>query len=594
MAATAGANLGRGAVPAVPELALPAGPRLAAGQIRRLMLEAFLASPLYRLMPASRVPADLLHRPGDLWPGDPAVGNALFQGRYGFSGEEFVSPNRPPWALPGSQRWRASVHGFAWLRHFEACSGDAARRQVRGLIATWLEPSVRLEATAWAPEVIGRRLMSWTTHAALILDGAPDEFRRAVLQSLGRQTAQLDWIIASTPEGQRRITALTGLLHGALCLGLPDAMIRRAMGRLEQELKRQVMADGAHVSRSPAQLLSVLANLVQLRALLLISAPEVPGFLQNAIDRMAPMLRCFRLGDGGLGQFNGSGPELGGTVDLVLARADAKGRPLGYAPQAGFHRLTARRTILLMDVGGPPPAGFRDGAHAAPLAFEMSVGKERLIVNCGPSPKAGLDRGAQEWQRVSRATAAHSTLTLGDRNAVPLPAGRRLGDRLPGARLLKSGLGRAPASVACSRNEADGAIWIEAAHDGYVEPFGLVHRRRLYLDASGEDLRGEDEVVPRSGASGRSLPYALRFHLHPNVQASLLGDGSVLMRLASGEGWRLSTSALASGGTVALDESIYLGEPGVIRRSEQVVVTGVLDEGRLSIKWALRKVDGRT
>ena len=65
-------------------------------------------------------------------------------------------------------------------------------------------------------------------------------------------------------------------------------------------------------------------------------------------------------------------------------------------------------------------------------------------------------------------------------------------------------------------------------------------------------------------------PFTLRFHLHPDVQASLQQDGeAVLLRLRSGGGWRLR----ADGARLSLEESIYLGgaEP---RRSEQVVLTG--------------------
>ena len=45
------------------------------------------------------------------------------------------------------------------------------------------------------------------------------------------------------------------------------------------------------------------------------------------------------------------------------------------------------------------------------------------------------------------------------------------------------------------------------------KPFGAIHRRRLYLAESGEDIRGEDAVE-----AATPQPYTLRFHLHPSVQ----------------------------------------------------------------------------
>ena len=141
------------------------------------------------------------------------------------------------------------------------------------------------------------------------------------------------------------------------------------------------------------------------------------------------------------------------------------------------------------------------------------------------------------------------------------------------------GLGRRPGHVTAERQEANGAHWLEASHDGYKKGFGAIHRRRLYLAESGEDIRGEDVIEASAGQ-----PYAIRFHLHPAVTANVQQDGeAVLLRLPSG-GWRLR----AEGALLSLEESVYLGgaEP---RRAEQVVLTGKAD-GPQHVKWAITSV----
>jgi uncharacterized heparinase superfamily protein len=120
----------------------------------------------------------------------------------------------------------------------------------------------------------------------------------------------------------------------------------------------------------------------------------------------------------------------------------------------------------------------------------MSVGKDRLIVNCG------AHEGRGEWWTAQRATAAHSALVVNDTNACVFAA--------------DTGLVRGPTHVTCHRDEADGATWLEMSHDGYASPYGVIHHRRLYLTGSGEDLRGEDRLA------GDTPPaFVLRFHLHP-------------------------------------------------------------------------------
>ena len=97
---------------------------------------------------------------------------------------------------------------------------------------------------------------------------------------------------------------------------------------------------------------------------------------------------------------------------------------------------------------------------------------------------------------------------------------------------------------------------------------------------------------------GKRTPrgYSLRFHLHPSVQVSLLQNGNAaLLRLPSGLGWRF----VAEGGTMSLAESIYLGGLDEVRRSEQIVLSGLFEPVDPSgvtakVKWALKKVPKRS
>ncbi len=134
---------------------------------------------------------------------------------------------------------------------------------------------------------------------------------------------------------------------------------------------------------------------------------------------MAPALRAMRHGDGGLALFNGSKEEQASLIELVLSQAGRTGRSPGSLTEGGFQRLQAGRTVLVVDCGRPPPPGVDRLAHAGTLSFELSVGRERVIVNCGAAPAAG-----PQWRDASRATAAHSTLTIADTNSSELKADR--------------------------------------------------------------------------------------------------------------------------------------------------------------------------
>ena len=83
--------------------------------------------------------------------------------------------------------------------------------------------------------------------------------------------------------------------------------------------------------------------------------------------------------------------------------------------------------------------------------------------------------------------------------------------------------------------------------------------------------------------------FIVRFHLHPAVKATLAQSGqAVLMRLPSGRGWRLR----ATGAGIGLAESIYLGEEGRVRRTEQIVLVGQVPPEGTTVKWALTRMEG--
>ena len=511
----------------------------------------------------------------DLWPGDAARGQRLLRGECEVQGSTrplmLIQEGGQGWSTAGGPpAWRAAVHGFTWLRDLRALGTDGARLRARDLAADWLANGAQ-EAMAVVPEVAGTRISAWLGHWDFLAATAEDGFRRAIMVRLAQDARVL---VAGLPDecGHRgALAALKGGLAAAVALA-EEAWISRCLRLLPAEIDRQILPDGAHVERSPAQLLLAVQDLIEIRNLVHGAGLEAPPHLGLALDRAAPALRLFRHGDGGLALFNGTRDEGAALVDLVLTQGQARGRAPLILGEAGFQRLQAGRTLVIVDCGAPPdaqrgpssgPAGLprhADRLHGAgTLSFELSVGRDRLIVNCGAAPAAEA-----AWRDALRSTAAHSTLTLSDTNS---------------SELKDDGLGRRVETVEAERQEANGAQWLDASHDGYKKGFGVIHRRRLYLSESGDDLRGEDVV------EGEDTPaFAIRFHLHPGIVASLQEDeNAVLLRLPSGASWRLRASRAKAG----LEESVFMaGEP---RRTSQVVLTA--EAGTASVQWALSRVN---
>jgi uncharacterized heparinase superfamily protein len=431
-------------------------------------------------------------------------------------------------------------------------------------VADWIVHNRAWSLPAWRSDVLAARLTAWLSHYDTFFASGEDEFRRRVIASIAMQIRHLDRAMRLETQGAARIAALKGRILASLCLE-GSASLDRHLRRLDREVDRQVLADGGHVARSPHHLLTVLQDLLEARAALAGTQHEVPGTLQAAIDRMGPMLRYLRHGDGGLAGYNGAGLEDPALVEAVAEQASPRGKAAVRAPAMGFERLSAGPLTVLVDSGAPPSPPWDDGAHAGTLSIEVSAGHERLIVNCGAAPSDG-----RRWLDAQRATAAHSTAVIGDRNSSELLEGGRIGRR------------RAATTV--ERDTDDGAFLLSMSHQGYVRSDGIVHRRRLFLSADGEDLRGEDVL---SGPVG--IPFALRFHLHPSVRTSLLQSGrAALLKPPRGSLWRLRASA-----PMELAESIHFESAPEPKRTSQIVVKGSTGPGESNtVKWALHR-EGR-
>lgn len=516
--------------------------RLGAGALGDKIASLFGSRPPERL--ARPLPA--------AFPGDFANGTALVAGTLSLGKAKVALPPLD-WSAHESPALVAALNGFGWLADLVAAG---ATDRARALIADWIARDAGWHEIAWSSEVLARRVVAWLSHAPLFADD--DELRPDVLRSLVHQLRHLSRAAGDVMAGPAQFDVVAALALG-WAAGLAPKRARAAIDTLLDAARRdQILADGGHVSRNPTTQLQVLSALVLARDALAAAGEDV-GALAPTVAGLAAVLRAYCHVDGALALFNGAVEGEARLIAAVLERAGPAEAPPLSLRATGYERIEAGDALLLLDAGAPPRTPFDRDAHAAPLAFELSVGGERLIVNCGGAPLA-----EEAWRRAQRATAAHSTLAIDDTNAAEIR-----GD---------GSFGRRPEAIVVERDSADGATWITASHDGYMAPFGISHRRRLYLTADGNDLRGEDILEGRCERG-----FAVRFHLHPDVKASLMQTGSAaLLRLPSGAAFRFQVAGAALG----IEPSIYLGSAQV-RRSEQLVASGK-PAGGATIKWALR------
>ena len=503
--------------------------------------------------------------PQDLRTADPTRAAEIYGGRFAFAGKVVVCDGRSVFEMmPPSDEWADALLSFGWLRHLRAAESAITRANARALVDEWITLQGSWHPLAWRPETTARRVIAWLTQATLILDDADMAFYRRFLRNLARQVRYLRLTARDTRDGAPRLQARIALAYASLTMGSQVNHLRCATRRLTAELDRQILPDGGHISRNPGALIELLLDLLPLVQAFTARNVSPPPALTNAIDRMMPMLRFFRHGDGTFALFNGMGPTSPELLATILAYDDARGEPVANAPHAGYQRIQAGSTVLLMDSGAPPPVAVSADAHAGCLSFELSAKHQRIVVNCG-LPIAGKEN----WRQVARATAAHSTVTFNDASSCQFLESGGL------RRVFGTPIVAGPKSVPVMREtRADETIMLRTSHDGYAGRYGIVHHRIIQIAPDGNKIDGEDLFMP---PDDRLLPnnaldeFALRFHLHPGVKATRLTDGhGVMLILPNKDIWNFSSHE----DRLELEESVYLGGQEGPRRTFQIVIIG--------------------
>jgi uncharacterized heparinase superfamily protein len=531
------------------------------------------------------VPTRLLFAPQDLRTADPTIATDIYSGFFAFSGRAVTTGGRSPFAFnPPSRAWGEALYGFGWLRHLRAAGTALAQANARSLVDEFVTSKLGDRRIACSTEITARRLMSFISQSPLILEGADHAFYQRFLKIVGQHVRILERQIRAGALPYQQLMAAIALCYAGLCCEGLDRSLRRATRLLSRELDRQILADGGHAGRNPRIVVELLFDLLPLRQMFASREVDTPEALLRSVDRMLPMVRLFRHGDGTLSHFNGMGVTAADHLATLLTYDDMRSQPIHHAPLSGYERLEAGRTLVVADVGAPPPRSLSQEACAGCLSFEFSSAAQRIVVNCGMPQIA-----AEPIIQASRSTAAHSTASINDISSCRIvdKTGSWLQRRMSAWLLRRVGpvILSGPERVTAERSEREHAQLLSASHDGYKARFGLTHERRWQLAPKGSVLEGEDNFWSEGGNAGNAQAI-IRFHLAPGIKASVAQGGRVVMLvLPNREAWQFSAVPIEA----EIEDSVFLATADGLRRTEQIVLT-IRPSETPSVRWRFERL----
>jgi len=428
--------------------------------------------------------------------------------------------------FPGRIDWSPAGLSHAWLVELNSLD-DLLPLGVAAALAPSVDVRRRWYDVAWELPALARRIPNLLyLHAFFAAELRADPAqRRAALESLQAQAMALAAAVGDQPADHRLIGAGRALFMAGRFFDGTEARgwLEAGAAILWNQLREQVNEDGGHRSRSPVVHGLVLADYVEVIAILLAANDDVPLWARKRVKAMADFLARLLHPDGEVPLFHGAAlgvarparellataaivlhePELAPPGDLpgvwpLLVVGDAGRRTHAHLPRRreGVEAHALRRTgfyvlpgepgdVLLLD-GESPPADGHDGA----FGYELSVGGMRIIVDAG----AGGEEPAP-WAEYFRSTRAHNVVSV--------------------AGAEQRANGRVPAVSDVHWVARDGLLYFSGTHDGFARlalDLRLSHRRRVFC------LPGRFWLVCDELLGSGQWDVESFIHFHPEVR----------------------------------------------------------------------------
>ena len=457
-----------------------------------------------------------------------------------------------------------NLNSFFWLFSLDLKS---SKKDTQNIILQWIEKNNKYNSKSWEVDIVAKRIIAWTSNSRLTYEDGSTEYKNKFNTVIKKQTNHLINEIERLELVDNKMIGCAAIILTGLSYKDQDRYLKTGLNLLKKLVKFSFDNDGFPKSRNIRQLCFYLKYFILIREWFKESQSEIPDFINENIYYLGQAYAFTWQNNKVDLLFNGNHETNNVDFDNYLKK-------LGYSFEnqnnelGGYTILNNKNNSLIMDTGGSPDKKFSSNYQAGALSFEIISNKKKLICNSGYFQNCG-----HLLNELSKSSAIHSTLILDDRSSCKFNKTKDESSKIShGLKILKK-------NIVFEKN-----YWkINAAHDGYLKQYGIIHEREIEFYPEQIKFVGHDKIISKNGS--KNLKFEIRFHLEPNIKIMKTQDNKSILIDLDGEGWKFN-----SNNNMNIDNGLYFGKKDSFVDNQNIVISGMTNDENQTIKWEITKI----
>ena len=456
-----------------------------------------------------------------------------------------------------------NLNSFFWLFSLDLKS---SKKDTQNILLKWMEKNQRFDAENWEVDIVAKRIIAWLSNSILTYEGGNTDYKEKFNSVIKKQINHLINEIENSELVDDKMICCSAIILAGLSYPSKDGYLNIGINLLKKLAKLSLDNDGFPKSRNIRQLNFYLKYFVLIREWFKESQTEIPEFINESTYYLGQAYAFIYQNNTKNFLFNGNHESNNIDFDRYLKK-------FGYNFKnpsnelGGYAILNNKKISLAVDIGRSPDKKFSSNYQAGSLSFEIVSGRKKLICNSGY-----FQNFKHKLNKISKSSAIHSTLILEDISSCKFTK-QSPSKIFNGLKILKK-------NVVFEKN-----YWkINAAHDGYLKQFGIIHDREIEFYPEQIKFIGHDKIISKNNA--KNLKFEIRFHLEPSVKVMKTLDNKSILIDLDGEGWKFNSNQ----NTINIDTGLYFGKKNSFVSNQNIFISGMTNGDNQTIKWEITKL----